>query len=198
MHSPSSSTFSSISMNALPPSPDAKDSGQARPKEAAEDDDDTGPPRSKLQQWWHGSHARQLWKAYGAVAIATYGGVYVGTLGCIYAALSTPYLGSSDAVTFLHSTGIDQWVDVSSLNPKTGNFMAAWILTKFTEPLRFGVTLWVTPRVARMLGMPPPPPSPRATRRAEAAAAAAAVAAEEEKEKSAGAGRDGGRKHKDE
>jgi len=36
--------------------------------------------------------------------------------------------------------------------PWTANFAIAWIATKFTEPIRFGVTVAVTPPIARYLG----------------------------------------------
>lgn len=33
-----------------------------------------------------------------------------------------------------------------------GTFAIAWVMTKFTEPVRLGVTLAVLPKIARILG----------------------------------------------
>lgn len=38
-------------------------------------------------------------------------------------------------------------------NPNLINLGIAWVATKFTEPLRLAVTVAVTPRIARALGM---------------------------------------------
>jgi hypothetical protein len=40
-------------------------------------------------------------------------------------------------------------------NPWTANFGIAWIMTKFTEPVRFGITVAVTPSIAKKLGYGP-------------------------------------------
>jgi len=41
--------------------------------------------------------------------------------------------------------------------PWTANFAIAWIATKFTEPIRFGATVVLTPPVARFFGYRPTP-----------------------------------------
>ena len=40
-------------------------------------------------------------------------------------------------------------------SPNAGKFMFAWLLTKFTEPVRAVATAAVTPTVARALGRAP-------------------------------------------
>ena len=55
---------------------------------------------------------------------------------------------AGDALTMLKWAGVDKLVDLDHLNPKASNFAVAWILAKFTEPLRLPVTLWLTPRIA--------------------------------------------------
>ncbi len=45
----------------------------------------------------------------------------------------------------------DKVVDLDRINPKAGNFAVAWILAKFTEPIRFAFTVAITPSVVRML-----------------------------------------------
>ncbi len=37
-------------------------------------------------------------------------------------------------------------------NNLVGTFATAWVMTKFTEPLRLGVTSGIVPRVAKWLG----------------------------------------------
>lgn len=41
--------------------------------------------------------------------------------------------------------------------PWTANFAIAWVATKFTEPIRFGATVVLTPPVARFFGYRPTP-----------------------------------------
>lgn len=48
----------------------------------------------------------------------------------------------------LRSIGVDRIVDLDHLNPTASNFAVAWILAKFTEPVRLPITFWLTPRVA--------------------------------------------------
>ena len=57
----------------------------------------------------------------------------------------------------LHDIGVDRFVDLTPLSgTKAGNFAVAWVLTKFTEPLRFAVTATATPSIARFVGRAPP------------------------------------------
>lgn len=105
-----------------------------------------------------------IMKRYGPVAVGTYGALYVGTLGALYTAISTDLIGSRDALSFLHDVGLDRWIDVSSINPKAGNFMLAWVLAKVTEPVRLGATIVIVPPLARVLRV-------RAANKAEAAEA---------------------------
>jgi hypothetical protein len=58
---------------------------------------------------------------------------------------------AGDALSTLKWVGIDRLIDLDNLNPKASNFAVAWILAKFTEPLRLPVTLWLTPRVAGLV-----------------------------------------------
>jgi len=41
-------------------------------------------------------------------------------------------------------------------NPRVGTFAIAWVMTKFTEPVRAGLTIAVVPSIARFLGRVPP------------------------------------------
>jgi hypothetical protein len=58
---------------------------------------------------------------------------------------------AGDALTMLRWVGVDKIVDLDHLNPKASNFAVAWILAKFTEPLRLPATLWLTPRIAAFI-----------------------------------------------
>ena len=48
-----------------------------------------------------------------------------------------------------------KYADKLANNPSWINLGVAWVATKFTEPIRFGVAVAITPRVARWLGQAP-------------------------------------------
>lgn len=120
-----------------------------------------------------------MWKKYGVVSIGTYMGIYVATLGTMYVAvdhgLLTPSISKQPKsveknhnedefdlvqatnrfVRFAEKLGVAELMDVHRVDSKTGSFVLAWVATKFTEPLRFALTLAVTPRIARFLGRAP-------------------------------------------
>ena len=107
-----------------------------------------------------------MFKKYGPVFIGTYLSVYVVTLGSIYSLVSGGILDASDA----NSVGIDlkslaknyrslgEWLgladilDLDHMNPQSGGFVVAWLLTKFTEPVRLMVSIGITPSVSRFVG----------------------------------------------
>jgi len=99
---------------------------------------------------------RALVKEYGALGIGVYAGVYLSTLGSLFLAVDCGLLPAGDALSMLRSVGADRLFDLDKLNPKTSNFAIAWILAKFTEPLRMLVTLAITPRLARLIRRPRP------------------------------------------
>jgi hypothetical protein len=100
---------------------------------------------------------RQLWEKYGIVFLGFYGGLYLVTLGSIYEVVALKHVDPHGVVAYLHSIGVDNYVDVSPIaSSKAGNFALAWILTKFTEPLRLAFTVTITPSLARFLGYAPP------------------------------------------
>lgn len=59
-------------------------------------------------------------------------------------------------------TWADPLRELIEKNPSVANFALAWIMTKFTEPVRAVATLAVVPRIARALGrgLPRPPQPP--------------------------------------
>ncbi len=109
---------------------------------------------------------RLMVKRYGAVAVVTYLGVYVGTLGMLFAAVESgvnPFDYGLDSGWLVEkATGMlegyswsEPFVEAIQNNPHAGNFAVAWILTKFTEPVRMLVTIAIVPRIARALGKAP-------------------------------------------
>lgn len=109
---------------------------------------------------------RLMIKRYGAVAVVTYLGVYVGTLGILFATVESgvnPFDYGLDSGWLVEkATGIlegyswsEPFVGAIQNNPHAGNFAVAWILTKFTEPVRMLVTITIVPRIARALGKAP-------------------------------------------
>lgn len=109
-------------------------------------------PVKQPEQGRRGGRIRELWNKYGAVAIVTYVGVYGATLTTLYIAIDTGMIVAVDVVPMLKSVGADRLFDLSLVKPKAGNFAVAWILTKFTEPLRALATVALTPSIARLLG----------------------------------------------
>jgi len=100
---------------------------------------------------------RELWHNYGMVFLGAYSTVYLITLGSVFEIVSLKHIDAKSAVDYLHSLGVDNYVDLTPIaTSKAGNFALAWILTKFTEPLRLAFTVTITPSLARMLGRAPP------------------------------------------
>ena len=114
-------------------------------------------------------------RLYGPVFVGTYATVYFTTLGCLFAGIETGALDPvvllnwlgvagdeskntvSLVVDFLNNHTITQaWAPYVERNPSVANLAVAWIAVKFTEPVRFALTLGITPRVARYLGYAAP------------------------------------------
>ncbi|KDO29863.1 hypothetical protein SPRG_19741 [Saprolegnia parasitica CBS 223.65] len=114
---------------------------------------------------------KDLWKQYGLVAVGTYLTIYGIVLGSMYAAIETGVLSTKKEVPrkegdeashddgesslniltatnrmmdWTNAIGLGQYLDIPEVNSKTSAFLIAW-------PLRFAVTLMVTPRVARII-----------------------------------------------
>ncbi|DAZ98247.1 TPA: hypothetical protein N0F65_008932 [Lagenidium giganteum] len=128
------------------------------------------------QNMTHWERLKDLWRKYGVVAIGTYFTMYGVVLGSIYVAIekgwvSTARVSRSDGenasqefnvvtatnkfVTLAEDLGIAKHLDVQRVGPKTGSFLIAWIVTKFTEPLRLALTLAITPRISRLIRRAP-------------------------------------------
>jgi hypothetical protein len=100
---------------------------------------------------------RELWDNYGMVFLGTYASVYLMTLGTVYEIVAMKHIDAHSVVAYLHHIGLDNYMDLTPIaTSKAGNFALAWILTKFTEPLRLAFTVTITPSFARFLGKAPP------------------------------------------
>jgi hypothetical protein len=109
-----------------------------------------------------------LLKAYGPVAIGFYASMYVGTLSGIFYGLDHDIFYAS-TFGFEPQAAVSKVVDYMDLlpfevgdfkvyvqaNPRVGTFALAWVMAKFTEPVRLGVTVLVVPRFAKWLGRAP-------------------------------------------
>ena len=60
------------------------------------------------------------------------------------------YLLSGDVLGLLKDWGLENWIDKTQLNPKAGNFAAAWVITKLTEPIRLAIAVAITPYIVRL------------------------------------------------
>ncbi len=116
-----------------------------------------------------------MMKKYGPVFIGTYLGVYLTTLALFFGGIET---GVLDPVVLFQWIGSDSGSVTSTTYdlvmefmknhavtkpavpylekyPAMANFAVAWITVKFTEPVRLPVALFLTPRVARVVGYRP-------------------------------------------
>lgn len=111
-------------------------------------------------------------RKYGPVFVGTYASVYLTTLGSLFAIVQSGLLdpaylfnllGHVDAGETKNTVDlVVEWMKNHSFtepyapfmerNPYLANLAVAWIAVKFTEPVRAGVSLAITPRVSRALG----------------------------------------------
>jgi len=95
-----------------------------------------------------------LMKAYGPTAFVVHTSVYLMTLSSLYVGVSTGVIATGELVDFLQ-LHIDKlgWhvTDESSSSNVGGNFAAAWLLAKLTEPIRIPITVFLTPKAAKFV-----------------------------------------------
>lgn len=110
---------------------------------------------------------KALWKNYGIVAIGTYAGIYVSVLSSVFFALEYDVFNAAtfgfdpaaavqkvcDLVEY--STGNKGLPAYIREHPKVGTFAIAWVMTKFTEPVRLAVAITIVPSVARFFRFAP-------------------------------------------
>ena len=106
---------------------------------------------------------KQLWQKYGYLSIGFYVGLYLTTLSGIFISLDFDLFRAStfgfdpiesvkkfcDYVEYL--TGSVSLPAYIRENPRVGTFAIAWVMTKFTEPLRLAFTIAIMPTVAKLV-----------------------------------------------
>jgi hypothetical protein len=92
-------------------------------------------------------------KKYGIPGLIIYFAIYFLTLGGLYVGIANGLIRIADVDHWLKKFGLDKYFDLEQMENKKNytNFAFAWIMTKFTEPLRFALTLAITPYVLRVL-----------------------------------------------
>ncbi|OQR96247.1 hypothetical protein ACHHYP_16547 [Achlya hypogyna] len=90
----------------------------------------------------HTAKLKDVMKQYGKVAVVVHSSVFLTTLGAAYTAIEY---------------GIDirqihvPFVDMSKIDPNAGTLLLAYLATVATGPLRGGLTIAVTPWIARFI-----------------------------------------------
>eukprot|EP01039_Chlorochromonas_danica_P004274 gene4274-4694_t len=153
-------TESKLSSRASPQNRSVITIPSARFSTGKEDSPSKQPEQAKSYQ----TKLKGLWKAYGTLAIGTYLSIYATTLGSIFFALDLNLLNSTsfgvdpiEAVKkvcdmFESVTGNTSLPGYIRENPRVGTFAVAWLMCKFTEPIRLAVTLGTVPTIARWVG----------------------------------------------
>ena len=107
---------------------------------------------------------KELLKKYGYTAVGTYLSIYILTLGSIFGSLQYDIFNAAtfglDPLELINkvcglienNTGNQSIPNYIRSNPTVGTFAVAWIMTKFTEPLRLGFTILIVPKVAKIVG----------------------------------------------
>lgn len=110
---------------------------------------------------------KNIWTNYRYIGLAFYITLYITVLSSIFISLDMDLLQASkfgvsptDAVKKVcdiveHITGNTALPGFISDHPRYGTLAIAWVMTKFTEPIRLGITVTALPTVARLLGKGP-------------------------------------------
>jgi len=115
------------------------------------------------------SRAKELWNKYGIYFLGTYLSVYALFLGGIFIGFDNGILDPSWILTSAEqedSKGLadifidllEQWewtqkyAEKIKKSPQLVTFGIAYISNKFTEPVRLGISIYLTPKVARLFG----------------------------------------------
>ena len=122
------------------------------------------------------------------VFVVFYFGMYGCTLGALFYGIDSnliPVPTFLDPVTVANKLGslldtlrvpenLSKWVKTS---PEAGSFAMAWATAKLTEPVRFMVAIYCTPKIAVRLGYAEPLPKSRLASQIKKAASGAAASA---------------------
>lgn len=122
------------------------------------------------------SKVKILMAKYGYFFVGTYLSVYIGTVYTLYFLIDNGLVDPSSLsipnwFPFAHSSEDEdatlvsiiadladnfeftkKYVDSIKKRPEFVNLGIAWVATKFTEPIRLGVSIFLTPKIARLFG----------------------------------------------
>lgn len=92
-------------------------------------------------------------KEYGIPGIIVHFSLYLLTWGGMYIGINYGLITVSNVEKLLRKIGLDKYVDMDKLEnkKKATSFALAWILTKFTQPLRIALTIAITPYILKLL-----------------------------------------------
>lgn len=123
-----------------------------------------------------GAHSlRGMIQKYGPVFLGTYMAVYFTTLGTLFAGVESGILDPAYVLSWVtedpdslengtkttaalvaefmdHYAWTRPYKSYVETQPALANLGVAWIAVKFTEPIRFGTTVAIVPRLSRYLG----------------------------------------------
>lgn len=88
---------------------------------------------------------------YGITGLIVYFSIYYLTWAGFYFALEHKWINPGDVTELAKKIGLDRWIDLEGdTQKKVANVGAAYLITKLTEPLRFGATVMITPFVLKL------------------------------------------------
>ncbi len=107
-----------------------------------------GAPKTKLSIK---ERIRAFIRVYGITGLIVYFAIYYLTWASFYFALEHKWINAGDITALAKKIGLDKWIDLEYDKSKmVANVGDAYLITKLTEPLRFGATIVVTPFVLKM------------------------------------------------
>jgi hypothetical protein len=90
-------------------------------------------------------------KKYGITGVVVYLLIYYLTWTMFYFALECKWIKAGDVENLVKKFGLEKHFNLeNNKSKKMANIGLAWIMTKFTEPVRFTLTIMVTPLMLRL------------------------------------------------
>mmetsp|Transcript_8916 Transcript_8916/g.32904 ORF Transcript_8916/g.32904 Transcript_8916/m.32904 type:complete len:290 (-) Transcript_8916:2101-2970(-) len=95
---------------------------------------------------------KEFIKKYGFLGVLIYFAIYFANIALFFLMIEYGLFKQGDVVQKLKDWGLGKHFDVEkTLNGKKSSLALAWILTKFTEPLRMMITVSIVPSIYRGL-----------------------------------------------
>ena len=95
-----------------------------------------------------------MWRSYGYLFVGGYFGLYFCTLGGLFFCVHSGIVKGPDVNTWINKSSFKQYIKKEgdiALSPLVTELLTAWLVTKTTEPLRFGITVVTVPLLVRYL-----------------------------------------------